>query len=1799
MNEDNTSEDITSVENKEQEVSEEQPTEEQQQQQQQQQQQVPEDDVDDQVMETEEAPIESNEPTAEVGFSPVQEEVGNDSIIQEPEEPHTSFLQIPQSDKYQYTTPSKSLPPLKDIDQITTPKQFDVAKDVDDVADVTVSNVTSSPFKNILGGINEQQEELDAIDEEMKDISDDAVKAVAGYLSIDESKVREVANHSELFKALLSKSSEFQEIASQNDFLKLQLEQISNRSVKQVEVLQEKFTKADNLSTSLLQENEQLTSQCKTQENRIKELEDSNSSLRNQYDRLKESSEVTNKELDKIRESENHKELQFQQQVNQLSSTNIEQSRKLNELVKEINETRNDKFSMQLQLQKSQNELSYLKDQKEWYDNELKSVQERFTNLIIQHEKEYLMTNSKISKLTARNETLESLEKQSQETIASLSSKLEQEITKTSKHHTEFELEKSRFLKELSAKEELIELTKLQSEQRATRIQQLESYSDEIKSTLGDQISNLESKLAEKTEKVIELEERLKRTEEVLDAELHKETDLPKWTESSALIAANGISLSKIYTEYNHLKKQLVSEKAQKQKMAAQLEQFVNEFESKKPALANYRDQVKFYETSLKEMIGKVEIIRSEKAEVEKDVKRLRTRILEDENEMVGMKKLLNDLGRQLCFYLIHSRIRENQGDPLTVSEKNAIEKILAKTGNLDETSETDSDRLISERLVEFRNIIELRQKNQELLVAIRQLSKQLESHEEENNNFESVAIEEAKDAILTLEREVDSLTLKLDAATKERDALKIISDQPTSSNAEVKYLTQVNEDLRKRIDDGDKIMKSLSDQSSKTIRDLNEKLRDVTDAKNELSLKVSMVQKSAELAESRLMNCQRSLEDSRQEMSQVRKEIDFWQQQASKQESLIVEKAQELRTLESVVSKNRIAINTLEREKEFSVTLQKSLQNEVDTLKNDKIKLNEFVLNLQSLLKAREESSKELSDKLNSSIENYQNLQTKLAEKEERIQILSSQTELSLKAQNTKLEQVNEISRQLLETRTKLSEKERLVDELRRKVESAKAPISVVSQPVPAAAMSSSTSSATTQSFEINQLKEDLRNAEMQIEELTSLANASESALVNATNSFEQYKIDSDAKCEALIKEKQYVDDEVKRLQDLCNTTAQELQTAQSTHMEETNELRSKLSEYKLKADEYDNLDRDYQNKIDSIRKDLEHQIQIYNDAQNKYQLEMNQNNKLNEQINSLKNDLKERASEIEQLKKELESVKGALLAKQEMLAAEKSQLETELSISNNKITELKEQNDLLLNQMELTKASANIDEQESGDFSQVIHYLRHEKESSDAKLVVATEENQELRVRVERLQNELNITKSALSNANMINLDTSIRDHEEVSSQLEQLSILKESNTTLRQENTKKSEQISKLANQVETFNEELASAKARINELADEVAMKEQFVNLAKEENEHLKTKLSSETVTENESGEVIRLKDKLKDITTQANAKLQAQNIRIGTLQEELEALKAKTPEESTASASTEVEVSKKEMEKAKEDLAKSKEEVDQLNKKLKVSKEESSKYIAEKNNLVIQFTNKQADLKQQFNKEKDELRKSLEQEFEKKLSEAGGSNQSTADLEKKLKESQEALKEELNKEYQQKLAALNSEHEQTLKKLKAEHEKALEAREKASEQKIKMLNKKIEKLGKTATSTPNESPSTTSRPTTGALNQGSTATSFGRPSTGNSPAPTGFSQQGTAPVKPVPSQNPSMSPTPNPAGVGQKQAFTPNPPGNPFTESTLTVHRAPAKQEAPKFNPTPNTTSQNRKRFITGQPQPKNKKQKDA
>lgn len=78
----------------------------------------------------------------------------------------------------------------------------------------------------------------------------------------------------------------------------------------------------------------------------------------------------------------------------------------------------------------------------------------------------------------------------------------------------------SRIIEESNANQDLLELTKLQSDQRAARIEQLEAYSEELKTKSNDNIETFSSTISSQEQTIAELEEKLERMESVLNAEI-------------------------------------------------------------------------------------------------------------------------------------------------------------------------------------------------------------------------------------------------------------------------------------------------------------------------------------------------------------------------------------------------------------------------------------------------------------------------------------------------------------------------------------------------------------------------------------------------------------------------------------------------------------------------------------------------------------------------------------------------------------------------------------------------------------------------------------------------------------------------------------------------------------------------------------------------------------------------------------------------------------------------------------------------------------------------------------------------------------------------------------------------------------------------------------------------------------------------------------------------------------------------------------------------------------------------------
>lgn len=1601
------------------------------------------------------------------------------------QDPNTSITLHAPEPGHLFTTPLKLLPPLKDIESITTPKSFSVAKDSisEQVESSPVVHHRSTQLENLA------EAEEDAFDsvandtfasttepETRKDdpLSSKAAEYLAGatFIGVEPSELFSLS--SEVVSKIAHRAQQYQGILSELSFFKLNQELINQVQQKKFDMFQKKVEKLTSANDALTAENDKLSAEADLKEDLVKCLRNQVSSLTDKANKLETTAGEKESSYTERIGIKDQEIFRLNDSLNKLTKASVDSGQRLSEITKELNEVTNEKFTFKLELSKVANELSYVKNQKDWYEQELKSIQDKYTELIKKHDSDYLKDSNKISSLVSKTDTLTSLNEALKAQVKTLQEKFEQESTKSLELESKFEVQSIKFARESSAKDDMIELLNLQVSERSDRITQLEDYAEELKSSTAESIGALQKELSDKVEKIILLEERLRRTEDALDSELHKETELPKLAQSAELIMQNsplGISLSTLYTEFNHVKKELALERSQKEKLADQLQHFVSELESKKPAIANYRNQIQFYEQSMKDMLGKLESVRIEKLESEKESNRLRTRLASYETELLSMKQLSKDLGRQLCYYLIHSKIREGNEDPLTSNEKRVIDLILARSGNKDMSMETDTDQLITERLVNFASVIEMQKQNEELLLAIRQLGKQLEDKEHETNGFEVAAVEEAREAILTLQGELDSITIKLEAVTKERDLMKSLNGgDVTNENNKIDYssFNTANKELKATIAEKETASREFQAQSAEKIKKLNEKLTVANNAKEELQLKLSSAKHSVEMSESRLENSKKSLDNIRTDLDYFKKEATFWKEQASKQESLLVKKSNELRDAERSLVAANASTKNLSTEKEVWAALHLSLKDEIAHLKKDKEHLNSFVFNLQSLIKERESASLELSNRLAGSVQNYQALQDKIAEKEERILILASQSELALKAQNTKLEQVKELSQKLLDAKSKLAEKQSLIDGLRRKLaDSAAAPTPSL-QPSTVTSNSHFGHESDILPSEYEDIKNDLKLAESQVTEFSNIAKAAEDALMKATEVFDQFKITSDEKIHSLEAERNELASKVSTYKRNVEDLQSQLYETENKYMNEIQELKAKVHEYSLKAGSYDNLRKDYESKIATINCDLQSQMNINNELESNYRAKLAETEKLITDITKEKEANSSLRTELGNVSSKLRTIEADLKTKEDILAEQESGKQEELAAAQMKIKDLEYQYNLALNQLELnTSGASTTDTDGTEDLREVVHFLRREKDGAEAKVASLTDEQSRLKTQIETVTSELNASRSQLSRIQMMKmqLDDATKDHSRMIEQLEHLNILRESNTTLRNENQLAQERIAQLQAEIELIKAQPAAPATSDD---SEIAVQMQELKLLKEENERLKTQLTNNEEVKNLmqrfenlknefktklmghrnknkelEKQLAEVKTSLEEATKQANEKDKVASekaAREKNFNEEINKLKAAFETEKTNLANTlksQYEQSlQKELETAKLssassvsiDAVKQQVEKEWISKMEASNKELTAKFAKELESKVLQQVSQRLAQNPAQGQNIEEARKSIAQEYEKKI------KQLNEDFDKRLAQELKAVEKTVDKKYEFKLRVLNRKVERLEKEL---------------------------------------------------------------------------------------------------------------------------------------------------------------------
>lgn len=210
------------------------------------------------------------------------------------------------------------------------------------------------------------------------------------------------------------------------------------------------------------------------------------------------------------------------------------------------------------------------------------------------------------------------------------------------------------------------------------------------------------------------------------------------------------------------LKRQLVAERRQRILLEGQFEYLLLEAHHRLPVLNSFKEKSATLENKLAEVSNALDVITNSKLSNTNELKSLKQKIANYESNIGQLLRQRTDLANQIQFLLIHNSEVNSSDGPLSHDEMKTVRKLI--DNQFDTNICKSSQRVISEKLVKFQDIINLQQNNEKLLNTIRSLADVLEEKEAMLSAIDASPSNENKEhseAIATIKDQNCSLKLE------------------------------------------------------------------------------------------------------------------------------------------------------------------------------------------------------------------------------------------------------------------------------------------------------------------------------------------------------------------------------------------------------------------------------------------------------------------------------------------------------------------------------------------------------------------------------------------------------------------------------------------------------------------------------------------------------------------------------------------------------------------------------------------------------------------------------------------------------------------------------------------------------------------------------------------------------------------------------------------------------------------------------------------------------------------------------
>lgn len=229
------------------------------------------------------------------------------------------------------------------------------------------------------------------------------------------------------------------------------------------------------------------------------------------------------------------------------------------------------------------------------------------------------------------------------------------------------------------------------------------------------------------------------------------------------------MTLTQVYSQLVSCQEELLTAKEEKERLNTYLDQILLEIEERAPVLRKQREEYDRAVHAVNSLSKQLEEARQEYEFRKREANECRQRASTVSRENQRLVKQVHDLGKQVTVLVNEVELARSGG----VRDYNTSSQEL----DMSASSAGDSESVISDRLVAFKNINELQQRNIELLAVVRELSASHESSEsklvEEKTSQFKKELETASEHIRELREDRKKQEVLVESIVIERDMYK------------------------------------------------------------------------------------------------------------------------------------------------------------------------------------------------------------------------------------------------------------------------------------------------------------------------------------------------------------------------------------------------------------------------------------------------------------------------------------------------------------------------------------------------------------------------------------------------------------------------------------------------------------------------------------------------------------------------------------------------------------------------------------------------------------------------------------------------------------------------------------------------------------------------------------------------------------------------------------------------------------------------------------------------------------------